>query len=384
MANGLLDQRFLSSAHIQIILEKAESYLARTKPLTFLDRLQLVNATDFDIMGRFVGRVVAADLIADGQKAMVHEADRLELVTNALCNIKIGKNLNQAQINSIEALSAGIGRATEEDAWFNWQQSLGENLLQGVRDRMNAMACGMMLDDFDYNRFGLKLTDLSWGMPSALKQTPSVLWSLDGGTTPNTANGDPIADVYALDEADRLTYGLGPFDRMTMSTAAFNIMVSLTKFANRAWQVFGASFNLTPANLKTNSQSDNMEIARKIFMKDIVIDDKMITEIKNDGSPNTYRVLPANKILLDRKSNSKSEWDFGNAVVTESIVSKLMGGASILGANPKLNIGGAYGPLGFFTSQTHDMNPPGINGWAVARGFPRKHVPEASAVLTVY
>jgi hypothetical protein len=78
------------------------------------------------------------------------------------------------------------------------------------------------------------------------------------------------------------------------------------------------------------------------------------------------------------------EWDWGNGVVTESIVSSLIGAPALGEAPARLDLGGSYGPLGYYTAQSPDMNPPGVNGWAVARGWPRKHVLESSAVLTVW
>jgi hypothetical protein len=45
---------------------------------------------------------------------------------------------------------------------------------------------------------------------------------------------------------------------------------------------------------------------------------------------------------------------------------------------------GAYGPLGYWTPQDAYLDPPGAIAWGVMRGFPRKHNPYSSAVLTVW
>ncbi len=75
--------------------------------------------------------------------------------------------------------------------------------------------------------------------------------------------------------------------------------------------------------------------------------------------------------------------DWGNGIVTETIVAGVMG-APIIGDNPVFSMGGGYGPVGYYTPQAANLNPPGINGFAVVRGFPRKHVAESTAVLTAW
>jgi hypothetical protein len=303
-------------------------------------------------------------------------------VTTQLPNIKIGQNIDQAQINMLERLQTGAARAAEEDAAFDWEQRIGENIVQGVRERMNQLACAMMLDTFSYNRFGVQFA-ASWGMPSSLKVTVGVLWSLDGGTTVNAANATPFADLFSMDLVDTNNFGLGPFDRVTMSGRAFDIMTSTNEFAAKAAPLLGLAFQATPAALRTLDRPAMMQITQKAFGKTVVIDDKTIREPHADGTTTTARVLPLNKVLLDRTSNGPREWDFGNGVVTESLVASLTGGVT-LGDNPKMMMGAAYGPLGYYTAQSPDLNPPGINAWGVARAFPRRHVIECSAVLTVF
>lgn len=380
---GLTDSRFLNSANLQEIVEVATSTLERNRPLLYLDRLSLVNANDEELMGRFTGRVIAADIIADGQKAVVYEGGKIELVTTSLPNIKIGQNLNQSTINLLARLDGGNGRTVDADALLDWETRFGENLVQGVRERMNEMACAMMLDSYSYNRFGIILTGATWGMPANLKVTVSPLWSLDAGVTSNVANAKPIRDILAMDNVDADNYGLGPFDRVTMSTTAFSMMTQTTDFLNRASLYVNVGFALSAGMLSVENRSKMVELAGEILSKEIVLDDKTMRLQATTGAQTTSRVLPSNKVLLDRKGNGANEWDFGNGIVTESIVAKMLG-MPTLGENPRMALGGAYGPLGYYTPQTFDLNAPGINGWAVARGFPRKFIPEASAVLTVF
>lgn len=380
--NGLLDGQFLNSARIQTIIETAAAFLERTRPLTFLDRLDLVNATDDELFGRFTSRIIAADIVADGQKAAVYEAGFIQLLTHGLANVKVGQALNQQQINLLARMQSGLGRAIEEDAAFDWERTFGENLLGGVRERMNMMACAMMIDEFDYNRWGIILSGATWGMPSNLKVTVSPLWSSDGGTTGNVS-ATPISNLFAMDTVDALNYGLGIWDRITLGGTTFDFMVNSTEFANKVFALVGAAFIPTSLSIKTASRAEMTDLAAKLLKKLIIIDDKIYRTVNADGTINSTRVLPLNKVLLDRTSNTRREWDFGNGVVTESIVASMLGGVT-LGENPQMQLGGAFGPVAYYTAQSPDLNPPGINGWAVSRGFPRKFIPESSAVLTVW
>jgi hypothetical protein len=381
-ANALYDTRFLNSARIQRIIETSGSELEKNRPLTFLDRLSLVNATDDELFGRFTSRTFAADVITDGQKAVVYEGGKVDLLLNTLPNIKIGRNLDQAAINLLNRLMQ-FPRAADEDALFDWETRFAENLLQGVRERMNEMACSMMLDAYSYSRFGVILAGATWGMPANLKATVSPAWSLDAGVTSNAANAKPVRDIFAMDRVDEANYGFGPFTRATMSTTAFFRMIETDEFKAKMQSITGLNYALPAAAVITEDRDRMLEAAGRILNKTITIDDKVIRTQSTAGAQTTTRVLPENKVLLDRTNNGPREWDFGNGVVTESIIAALLG-APVVGENPRFDTGGAYGPLGYYTAQDEQMNPPGVNGWAVSRGWPRKHALECSAVLTVW
>jgi hypothetical protein len=382
-ANALYDTRFLNSARLQRIIEVAAPILERERPLLYLDRLNMVNAVDDEIFGRFTSRLFAADIITDGHKAVVYEGGKVDLVLNTLPNIKIGQNLSQATLNLLNRLMENP-RAQEEDALFDWELRFGEVLVQGVRERMNEMAGAMMIDAYSYDRFGVKLAGATWGMPANLKVTVSPAWSLDAGVTSNTANARPIRDLLSINEVDASNYGLGPFDRITMSSTAFFRMVETTEFQSRANLFSGINFALASNMLALEDRVRMTQLAGKVLNMEVVIDDKTIRIQSSTGAQSTARVLPANKVLLDRKANGPREWDWGNGIVTESIVSSLIG-APVLGEQPaRFDLGGNYGPLGYYTAQSSDLNPPGVNGWSVCRGWPRKFVFECSSVLTVW
>jgi hypothetical protein len=84
-------------------------------------------------------------------------------------------------------------------------------------------------------------------------------------------------------------------------------------------------------------------------------------------------------VLTDSNNDNRDDvWDFANGIVTESIVADLVDSA-VIG-----NLGGPqYGPIAYATLANPTLNPPGLTYWGVARGFPRKHLLQSSAVLTV-
>lgn len=383
MAQGLIDNRFLNVARFKRIIETVSSQFARTRPLLYIDQLPSVNAADEDLVGRFTMRPIAADIIAEDQAARVVDAGKVEMVVNELAKIKIGRMLPERMINLLARLTQGTARADEEDAFMDYTLRIAEECVLGVRDRMNWMACRMMIDDLSYDAFGIKF-DASWAMPSNLKVTPTELWSEDSGTTVNQ-DADPINDILSLDIVDTQNYYLGPFDRITMGSSAFKILANNNNFLSKFWIGFESpiAFAPTAAQIAANDWGRMMQVMGRVLNKEIRIDDRRIQTQLADGTFSGDWVLPRNKILLDRKSNGPQEMDWGNGMVTESIVADIVGSA-VTGDTPgNVDLNGAYGPLGYYTAGA-ELNPPTIKAWGVARGFPRKHVPESTAVLTIW
>jgi hypothetical protein len=254
-----------------------------------------------------------------------------------------------------------------QNALRDWDNRLAENLLLGVRWRMNVMACAMMIDSFSYNRWGIKLSGATWGMPANLKVTVGTAWS-------TAATATPLSDIWAMDQVASLAYGI-TYDTVTMTTADFRNMIATTEFANKATLILGANFLLTTAAMPTKQDPRMMELAGQVLRKTIVLDDFQFNVRNNDGTITSSRALPTGTVLLSRKQDEGdgNTWDMANGVPTESIVSGMVGNAP--------DIGEQYGPLGYYTAR-EDLNPPDVTAWAVARCFPRKHLPEATAVLS--
>lgn len=368
-----VDQRFLSSVRLKKIVRTLASQLEMARPLIYINRTPLVNALDDEIWGRFTGQVVIADIIADSQRAVVHEAGKIELRTDVIPNIKVGQRVAQTTLNLMDRITSGYGRAEEEDRLFDWEQQFAENLVFGVRQRMNAICVAMMMDsDIAYNRLGIQLGNASWGMPSNLKVTTAVPWA-------TSATATPIDDIFAMDQVSTDNYGF-IFDQVIMSSIAFRQMVSTTEFANKASLPMQAHFLVPPAAISAKDRAASLNIAGSILNKEIVLDDATYNVRANDGTKTTARYLPTNKVILARRQDAgdPNVMDFANAVVTESIVARLSQSPMIDGFG-----GMDHGPVGYYTPEADNLNPPGIVGWAVCRGFARKWVPESTAVLTI-
>lgn len=358
---------FLKSTRINAIVRDVSENYQRGLPLRFLDRTATVDADDEEITATFTGNIYAADIIADDQAAVVYEAGALEFVTNVIPNLKIGQRVSQSRLNMLERMERGNIDRDEVGIYENWQVTVANNLRRGVDERKNALIAAMNMDAGTYDRFGIKLS-VNWGMPSALKVTPSVPW-----TTAATAT--PITDVLTLKETAQTTYG-EDYNRITLPLADFRLMVATTEFKNLVQGIVMQPLGAT--SLAFNTLDQRMQgYAQQLLGMTIEFEDKTFTEKSGAGVTSTTRVQALGKVILGNAAddNNPGAMDFGNAIVTESIVASITGGPNTLG-------GRQYGPVSYWTSND-DLNSPNLIGWAVTRGFPRKHRKTCTAVLTV-
>jgi hypothetical protein len=365
----LSNNQFLSATRLNRLVLDQQGKFQRTFPLRFIDRLPSVNADVLEIIGTYTERVFAADIIAEDQAAAVYGGGQVTFVTNVLPKIKIGRAIPESVLTRLNRLTIGGGTAADVQAVEGWETYISQNLLRGVREAENLLACAMMIDTFTYNRLGVQFT-ASWGMPAALKVTPATLWT-------NAAAATPITDILTLRSTAANTYGV-TFDRVTLATQDFLLMVSTTEFKNLIQGLINAPLGATTGAFSPYQQR-NTEFAQRLLDMDIELDDKVFTRQNPDGSvAATTKVLPLGKVLLSSKSDdgNGAAWDWGNAVVGESLAAGLVGGIGDLAAGER------YGPLSFYTAR-QDLNPPDCTAWAVAKGFPRRTNVYNTAVLTV-
>jgi hypothetical protein len=236
----------------------------------------------------------------------------------------------------------------------------------------------MVVDLLNYDANGIKLENMSFGMPSDLKVTPSDEWS-------DATNSTPITDILDLISTAQNKYNM-VYNRVTMSRTAFRYMIASDEFVALAGNMMPAGFSL--AAIPVSADGSLISVAEKVLgmnaaRQDITIeiDDSAAATVSNGGVVSTERYLPEQYVVLTNSSldGNPNIWRFANGVVTESIVSSILGGAGPIGGMAMTE-----GPIGYATSPNVDMNPPQITCWGVQRGFPQKFVEAASARITAY
>lgn len=359
----ITNNQFLSNTRITAIIREVEESYQRDLPLTFLDRTATEDAEDSEITGSYTGRVLAADVIMDDQAAVIYDTGQFEFVTNAIPNLKLGQRVTQAKMNLLRRMGRGLVGRDESGMLEQWMVTIGKNLRRGVDERKNALIAAMNLDLLTYDRFGIKLS-VNWGMPANLKVTPTVPW-----TTAATAT--PITDILTLKDFARTTYG-ERYDRVTMATSDFRLVVATTEFKNLIVGVMGQPVTATAYNAL---DPKNESWFSQMIGMTVEFEDKVFWEQSPAGVTASTRVQPEGKVLLSTKGddNNGAAMDFANAIVNESMVSEIVGGNDTIG-------GETYGPTAYWEG---GLNPPNLICWGVARGFPRKQRKTCTAVLTV-
>jgi hypothetical protein len=342
--------------------------------LLFLNRTPLTNATDAEITADWTGNVFAADIITDGNRAVVRNHGNFTFETTKLPNIKHGAPVHQEMLNLMERINAGGGFRDDEGVVTSYLTRISDRLLTGVRQTMEILRVGAALDTVTWDRLGVKFT-ATFGVPSVLKVTPSVGWA-------TAATATPITDLQTQAAVRAETYGEGT-NRITMTSAAFRLMIATTEFRDKA-ALYNQLVGVTAANFPPADMGTMQNIAGRILGFTIELyDSKYYTQNNAGTTSSATAFLAATKVILSDSANDNNAGavDFANAVVTESIVASLSGNNF---AGPGGGLGGPQvGPIGYSTLSSHDANPPGINLWAVARCFPRKFNKAAESVLTI-
>jgi hypothetical protein len=365
LAGSINGNDLFNSVRLNRIIQTLAMQLDLARPLVYLSRLPMVNADPTELVGRFTGRILAADLIMDDQKAVVQEGGKIELSNYDVPNIKIGNHMGQKDMNRLAAFERR-GVTTGADEFLDWTTRTAQNLLAGVRMRMNYLAVSMMLDTFSYNRLGVQSTG-NWNKPAGLKPAAYSDWAV-----PST--GTPINDVRTLRQVGLDTYGI-TYNRLTMSTRALRYALQTDEFKAAATRALG--FAADPGAVAGLPDARQREVFGQLAECEIVLDDAVFQEKANAGTFTSTRYLPMYKVIMDRTENDNNGqvWDFANTTVTETQMQTIRDLLPDVPAD-------APGPIAYYTASSHDANPPGQNAWAVARAFPRQFIPEASAVLT--
>lgn len=338
--------------------------------LKFLNRTPIVPATDQEIMGRYLNYFQIADIVADDAAAAVYSSGKLTFETTKIPNIKHGVNLTQEQLNQLMAIQQHGGIVGDDMGIIsNFETNIINGLLTGIRQRMEAFCIAARVDGMSYDRLGIKMTNVTFGMPSDLKVTPATAWT-------DPVNATPIDNLLAVKLVGTTRYGV-TFDRVTMSTAAFRATVATAEYQAkvRAYLAPNVSF----AVVSTFSLDQQKQLMQNVLGMTIELYDSRYWTQAADGSLASAPFLPVNLIILEDSANDNNAnaFDFANGIVTESTVSSMV----------PTNMIGSFtspvrGPIAYATAPP-DLNPPNITYWGVARGFSRRKLLQGSAVLNI-
>jgi hypothetical protein len=359
-------KNLLSAVRVTKLMSALRDKRGTPQNLTFLNRTPIVPAAEGEIMARFMGQVLIADLIADGQRAGVYSAGKLFLDTTKVPNLKIGTALEQDQLNLFLAALEGIN--VMDDLFPATEARIVDNLRLGVEQRMEALLIAARVGTLSYDRLGIKMSGVGFGMPSDLAITPSNEWTDSGAAT-------PVTDIMVAKRVGQVKYGI-VYDRVVMTLSAFNAMIATTEFQNKSRTYLAPNVSFTNLNAADTAFQRNLA-TNVLGVKEIEIYDARYWFEETDGSLKSAPFLPNNKVILEstQSDNDASVIDFANGVVTEALISR-MPGSKIAGQLPS----NARGPVGY---QTCEDNPPAVTYWGVGRGFPRRHLQQATSCLTI-
>lgn len=362
--------QILQAVRVNAIMRALQDTRELPGDLVALSRTPIVPASDGEIMARFTGRVLIADLVADDQKAAVYSAGKFTLETSGAPNLKHGQMLTQEQLKQLEAISS---TNVQDDTGFftDTENSIVDALLLGVRQRMEAICVARWIDGFSYNRLGIRMENVTWGMPADLKVTLEV-------PITDHANCKIVTYILNLIRLAQVRYGIR-YDRLTMSLAAFNEMIACDEFATKARMYLAP--NVSFVNLNTQNTEDMKTLAQRVLgLAEIELYDSRYWSEDESGAIVSEPFLPINKFVFSARANDNSRQvaDFANGIPTEVTVANLLGAGAggMIGTLPR----NTRGPISYVTGE---LNPPQVTYWGVGRGWSRKHMLQETAVMTV-
>lgn len=364
----MADSNSLAQRNIQSIMDELVDIRQYTRMLRWVNRIPFVDALDEEIMGRYAGKVRMADIILDDQRAVIYSPQPIRLTQTSIPNIKHGELMSQAQIKLYNRIQQNLAGSGDLGVFQNYIDRKVLDCTVGVLFRIEALLLAMLTDSFSYDRLGIKISGLTWGMPSDLKVTPANLWS-------DATNATPIADIQNLLTVANEKYGMN-YNRISFSRASLNYLFATTEFRNKA-TVYSQLVLPSAANFPKEDLARMEGILGMMLGMQIEVDDRQAFTEGDNGTMTAVRLQPVNKAILTNteNDNNPSMMDFANGEVIETypgMVPNLIGSMD----------GGRRGPVGYVTSASSDGNPPGMVMWGVASGFPRKHNEAASAVIT--
>lgn len=366
---------YLSVLNISTVMQGLEDQRALPQELKFANRTPLVPAQEGEIIGRQINRVQIADLVADDTRALTYTAGKVQFEATPVPNIKHGRQLSQSEINQLQQIAMNPGLVKtgwgDNEIVNNLLPAIANDLRLGIHQRREALLVAMHLDAVTYNRFGIQIQG-SWGIPQDLKVVTAYPWT-------DTVNATPVNDIWTVKRNAAVRYGAN-YDRITMSTTAFLLMIATSEYQNKARTTLPLFINL--ASLPQANITQQRTIAENITGCEIELYDARFWSQDAAGNLGSAPYLPINRVILSEKANDNnaSVQDFANGVTTESMLAGVLPntGTGVLGNFMQ----GMRGPIAY-TTVNPNLNPPNLTVWGVMRGFPRRYRLQANAVLTI-
>lgn len=362
--------QFLQVARVNAVMQGLQDVRTLPQELVWNQRVPDSPATEEEILARWTHRIQIADIIADDQKAVAYSSGKLSYESYTIPNLKHGALLTQSQINELYRIQNFNLQGDAADYFNNTERAIIDGLRLGIEQRKEALKVAMLIDGFSYDRLGIKMSNITWGMPADLKVT---LTGTD--TWDNSATADPVTQIQSLLRVASTRYGV-TFNRVTMSLTAFNYLIRTVAFQNAVKLYLPLTVN--PTILPYNNTNFMRPLAASVLgVAEVETYEARYWSQAEDGTLSNAPYLPINKVLFTATGNdgNRMVYDFANCVVTESLLPRT-GSTDMVGSFAQA----ARGPVAYATVET---NPPQVAYWGVARGLPRKKVLQSSAVMTV-
>lgn len=377
----------LAPANITRIIQETQDQLTLPMPLVWLERAAKVNASDDELTMQETSHVFAADIIAADSRALIRDSGSFNFFQHQIAKLKHGFGISESQVQLLRRIEANRAMDNEKISFTNYIARRAKELLLGIEQRQEAMLNGMLMDSFDYDRLGIKLSG-TFGMKQDLKFNPVAAWT-------STSTAKPVRDLMNAIVYARRHYG-EVYNRITMSYEALTNLVATDEFKDVykanvfTWSAPTAGFDATVAanpgfyvgflqNFISAGIASQGAGGGPILIE---LDEGQYREASSASTiAGTQRFHPENVIYFTNSGDDgqSSGWDWGNGEVMEVVIGR-MGGTGVIG---EFTTEG-YGPVGYATQADPNLNPPGLVMWAVARGGPRKHRDTCSAKLTAW
>jgi hypothetical protein len=325
------------------------------------------DATPEEIIARDSNIAIAANLIVNDAPSPTRDVEPITMVGHKVANLKDGIPMKQSDMEIIERLSTT--NLPSDRATLSGIMAQRWKLLRDGNENLRGYLCAaMLLDELTWDRLGIKLSGLNFGLNPGLKVTPSVLWT-------DAAQADPVRDIIQTVEDYANTYNL-VVDRATISTYGLNLIKATDKFKDQMKAALGVGYALAGNANAQNALQKGVYLGVLESLTGIrwEVDDSQILFRNPAGGTTTARYVPQNKLILTPSSadGDASWWNFGSCIVDESTSRKVKG----------LDGGSRRGPYPYIGSPNGDDNPPGFTQWLVRKGMARRMIRNTNGVLT--